>query len=89
MDRVTARIICSGKTPPANGWVVARIWEDLSSDGRREWGGFFVLPEDWPVLAGGPYIFQTTDGRSGEIYIHETAGELVCFNGSGPLDPEQ
>ena len=87
MERVTARILGSGTTQPLHGEVVAWLWEERSSEGRLEWGGFFVLPQEWPLLAGGPYVLTTADGRRGEIYIHETAGELVCFRGSGPLGP--
>ena len=84
MEKVTAIIIGRGTTPSVHGRVVARIWEELSPEGRREWGGLFVLPAEWPPLTGGPYILTTADGRSGEIYIHETASELVFFKGSGP-----
>ena len=85
IERVTARIIVRGQIQPLHGVVVAQIWEELSSEGRQEWGGFFVLPVDWPLLAGGPYVFTTADGRRGVIYIHDTESELVCFKGSGLL----
>ena len=83
MEKVAA--IISGTTQPLNGRVIARIWEEILSNGRLEWGGFFVLPEAWPSCADGPYVFKTVDGRRGEIHIHDTSSDMVCFKGVGNL----
>jgi hypothetical protein len=53
--------------------LVARITTGVqittSLGGSLGWHGYFTLPLGSSVLLGGPYLFNTIDGRSGQILI--------------------
>lgn len=67
-------------------------WVQITSSpgGSRGWHGYFTLPLDSRVLPGGPYLFKTTDGRSGQILITNlrtgsNQSMQVQFQGTGPF----
>jgi hypothetical protein len=63
---------------------------ETSRNGMRGWTGHIELPQGSFVLPGGPYLLQTTDGRSGHINVRgmrsgSHRNTLVDFKGTGPF----
>jgi hypothetical protein len=70
--------------------VTAWVQMTNSPGGLRGWHGYFTLPLGSFVPPGGPYLFKTTDGRSGQILItnvwmRSDQSTQVQFRGTVPF----
>ena len=73
--------------------VTAWVQITTSPGGSRGWHGYFTLPLGAYVPLGGPYLFNTIDGRSSQILITNVRAESdqspqVQFRGTGPFECE-
>lgn len=89
MEQVLATIR-DGETVLVEG-VTAWVQVTRGPSGQSTWRGSFMQPQGAFVPVGGPYRFETEDGRSGQIHIRRnTAGApkptQVDFNGTGRFE---
>jgi hypothetical protein len=68
----------------------ATAWVQITRgpSGLATWRGSFMQPQGSFVPVGGPYKFETADGRSGQIHVRRNAtgtqkAAQVDFNGTG------
>jgi hypothetical protein len=68
----------------------ATAWVQITRgpSGSATWRGSFMQPQGSFVPVGGPYKFETADGRSGQIHVRRNAtgtqkAAQVDFNGTG------
>jgi hypothetical protein len=68
----------------------ATAWVQITRgpSGSATWRGSFMQPQGSFVPVGGPYKFETSDGRSGQIHVRRNAtspqkAAQVDFNGTG------
>jgi hypothetical protein len=87
MERVIVTITEGDKVlvEQAVAWI-----RETSRNGLRDWTGHIELPQGSFLLPGGPYLLQTTDGRSGQINVlggrdSSGRGRRVAFKGTGPF----
>jgi hypothetical protein len=86
MEQVVATIR-DGETLLVEG-VTAWVQVTRGPSGLGTWRGSFMQPQGTYVPVGGPYQFETADGRAGQIHVKRNAAGSqravqVDFNGTG------
>jgi hypothetical protein len=93
MERVAA-LIFDNKAVLFKGHGPVEAWVETAPEGNElQWRGYFLAPEGALCPDSGRFLFATTDGRSGVIFITGVRGgsgqqTRVEFEGSGPLREE-
>ena len=89
MEQVVATI-SAGDNVLVQG-VTAWVQVTRGPSGLGSWRGSFMQPQGSFVPVGGPYCFETSDGRSGQIHVRRNAAGAqkpiqVDFNGAGRFE---
>jgi hypothetical protein len=86
MEQVVATISNGGDVLVEG--VTAWVQVTRGPSGLGSWRGSFMQPQGVFVPVGGPYKFETADGRTGQIHVRRNAtgsqkAIQVDFNGTG------
>jgi hypothetical protein len=87
MEQIEARLLCGDAVVVAD----AEVWLDVgrASSGLKEWHCFVSLPSPDVLHVGDQLRLETSDGRSGELFVslfRAEGGQFVyTLQGTGPL----